>query len=129
MADPRVSVITGGAGGIGKASARRLARHEVAKYLAVVGDLDATLDQDETESLREFTRLFRVGDGSASSRISDSLLDKFALAGTPDDALGRLEAMDGLVDVFEFGTPHGLSTRVEAIHYIGREILQERNLS
>lgn len=131
ISNSKVKIILGAVSVIdaNRQAARQLARQEVAKYLDVVGRLDVTLDQDEAESLREFMDLFRVGDKSAGSRISDSLLDKFAFAGTPGDILERLEEMDGRVDVFEFGTPHGLGTRAEAIHYIGQEIMQERRQS
>lgn len=106
-------------------AARSLARREVGKYLHVVGRLDPTLDADEAESLALFTRKFEQSEATASDAISDSLLDKFALAGTSEDAIAALRKMDGLVDRFEFGTPHGLHGRGEAIHYIGQSILNQ----
>ena len=87
-------------------AARTLARSEVAKYLAVVGKLDPILQGDELESLRKFSARFKMGDQDAGDAISDALLDKFALAGTADDALAALAQMDGKVGRFEFGTPH-----------------------
>jgi 5,10-methylenetetrahydromethanopterin reductase len=106
-------------------AARCLARHEVAKYLRVVGHLDTTLDEESAASLATFNTRFDNGDPQASDAISDLLLDKFALAGTPQDALAALESMHGKVDRFEFGTPHGLANRAEAVRYIGKTIIKE----
>ena len=106
-------------------AARELARREVGKYLHVVGHLDTTLDADDAASLALFVKRFEAQDSNASDAISDTLLDKFALAGTPEDAINALQKMDGLVDRFEFGTPHGLHGRIKAIHYIGRSIINE----
>lgn len=106
-------------------AARQLARREVAKYLDVVGSLDVTLSPDELLSLDSFVKRFRAGDLGASDAISDALLDKFAIAGTPDDAIEALRKMDGAVDRFEFGTPHGLGDRASAIRYIGQSIVNE----
>jgi 5,10-methylenetetrahydromethanopterin reductase len=106
-------------------AARQLARREVAKYLDVVGSLDITLDPDELSSLTGFVERFRTGEPEASDAISDSLLDKFAIAGTPEDALEAVARMNGVVDRFEFGTPHGLHDRASAIHYIGQSIVNE----
>lgn len=77
----------------------------------MAGLLDTTLDPDELASLAHFTEKFRIGDPQASDAISDSLLDKFSIAGTPEDAIETVSKMDGLVDRFEFGTPHGLRGR------------------
>lgn len=106
-------------------AARALARREVAKYLNVVGPLDPTLDEDERESLDGFLQRFQASDDQAGNAISDALLDKFAIAGTPEDALVALQRMDGYVDRFEFGTPHGLGDRATAIRYIGQAIIKE----
>lgn len=110
---------------VDRKAARQLARREVAKYLDVVGSLDTTLGLDELASLASFTERFRIGDPQASDAISESLLDKFSIAGTPEDAMNAIQKMDGLVDRFEFGTPHGLHGRTNAIHYIGQSIINE----
>ncbi len=127
IANPDVAVVLGAVSVIDsdRRAARALARYEVAKYLRVVGYFDMTLDPDDTESLAQFTARFDAGDALASSSISDSMLDKFAVAGTPDDAIALLKKMDGVVDCFEFGTPHGLGNRPDAIQYIGDTIVQE----
>jgi 5,10-methylenetetrahydromethanopterin reductase len=125
--NPYVKVVLGAVSVIDadRKAARQLARREVAKYLDVVGSLDTTLGQDELASLASFTKKFRLGDPQASDSISDSLLDKFSIAGTPEDAIEAVFKMNGLVDRFEFGTPHGLGDRTRAIHYIGQSIINE----
>jgi hypothetical protein len=95
------------------------------KYLAVVGELDPTPQGDELESPQKFKTRFKMGKRDADRAISDALLDKFALAGTADDALAALARMDGKVSRFEFGTPHGLGTRPAAIRYPGEAIVNE----
>jgi 5,10-methylenetetrahydromethanopterin reductase len=125
--NPRVEIVLGAVSVIDpdRKAARTLARSEVAKYLAIVGELDPTLQGDELDSLQQFMDRFKAGDPYAGDAISDALLDKFALAGTADDALAALEQMDDKADRFEFGTPHGLRTRPEAIRYIGEAIVNE----
>ncbi len=125
--NPYVKVVLGAVSVIDadRKAARQLARREVAKYLDVVGLLDTTLDPDELASLANFTEKFRIGDPKASDAISDSLLNKFSIAGTPEDAIEAVSKMNGLVDRFEFGTPHGLRDRASAIHYIGQSIVNE----
>jgi 5,10-methylenetetrahydromethanopterin reductase len=128
ISNPDLEVVLGAVSVIDKdrKSARDLARREVAKYLDVVGPLDNTLNPDELESFSCFVTLFRSGDPDASDAISDSLLDKFALAGTPEDANAMIEKMDGVVDRFEFGTPHGLGSRANAIRFIGKSLVGKR---
>lgn len=106
-------------------AARALARREVAKYLHVVGHLDSTLDGDALDSLQKFVKRFEAQDPDAGDSISDELLDMFALAGTPEDAINAIARMDGIVDRFELGTPHGLHGRAQAVHYIGQSIMKE----
>jgi 5,10-methylenetetrahydromethanopterin reductase len=106
-------------------AARQLARTEVAKYLNVVGSLDSTLNGDELASLRDFEQRFKIGDTAASDSISDALLDKFALAGTSEDAMVAIERMGEYADRFEFGTPHGLGDRPTSIRYIGETIVKQ----
>lgn len=128
IGNPDVAIVLGAVSVIDpdRRAARQRARQEVAKYLAVVGALDPTLDQDMQASLALFNARFQTGDRSASDAISDKLLDTFALAGTPEDALAALERMEGHADRFEFGTPHGLGDRATAIRYIGTTIVNQR---
>lgn len=123
--NPEVRIVLGAVSVIDqdRNKARALARSEVAKYLDVVGHLDPTLDGEEQESLTAFTARFKAGDPKAGDSISDALLDKFALAGTPEDARVALRRMGRSADRFEFGTPHGLGKRADAIRYIGRTIV------
>jgi 5,10-methylenetetrahydromethanopterin reductase len=125
--NPDVEIVLGAVSVIDpdRKAARTLARSEVARYLAIVGELDPTIQGDELESLRQFIARFQAGDPLAGEAISDGLLDKFALAGTADDALAALERMHGKAGRFEFGTPHGLGTRPQAIRYIGEAIVNE----
>lgn len=125
IGNPNVEIILGAVSVIDhdRDAARARARTEVAKYLAVVGELDPTLGPDEKSSLQEFMDKFNAGDDTAADSISDALLDKFSLAGTPEDAVKALERMEGKVDRFEFGTPHGLGDRPAAIRTIGTIIL------
>lgn len=127
--NPDVDIVLGAVSVIDhdREAARALARREVAKYLDVVGPLDPTLTADERGAVDEFIARFRQGDPDAASSITDAVLDKFALAGTPEDALAALERMNGSVDRFEFGTPHGLGARPEAIHTIGETVLRAQS--
>lgn len=125
--NPAVEIVLGAVSVIDpdRQTARTVARAEVAKYLAVVGALDPTLDGDERESLQQFLERFQAADPRAGEAISDALLDRFALAGTADDALEALEMMTGKAARFEFGTPQGLGERADAITYIGEAIVKE----
>ena len=105
------------------ASARRLARAEVATYLPVVAALDGTADVGPDE-LATMQRLVRAGDHEAAGRlVPDAVLDRFAFSGTPDQVAGQVEALlqAGATRV-EFGTPHGL-TAARGIELLGRRVL------
>jgi 5,10-methylenetetrahydromethanopterin reductase len=105
--------------------ARDLARREAAKYIAVVGPHDTTLDEDAKASLLKFCKIYAAGHPYAHRSISDSLLDKFSIAGTPEDAIERIVSMEGVVDRFEIGTPHGIGSRIEAIRFINKTVIAE----
>ena len=104
-------------------AARARARQEVAMYVDVVAALDPTTVVDPTvlALLRE-----RVAGGDlagASALIDDDLLDRFAIAGEPDEvAEHALALFRAGADRVEFGTPHGLSGP-EGIGMLGREVL------
>jgi 5,10-methylenetetrahydromethanopterin reductase len=104
-------------------AARRRARTEVAKYLAVVAELDPTsaLPVGLTGQVQ---RLIAAGDDEAAGMlIPDDVLDLFAFSGTPEHvaALAQrvLDAGAGRVD---FGTPHGL-TDDEGVALLGTAVL------
>ncbi len=90
-------------------AARHLARTEVAKYLAVVADLDPAgpLPGALARRVRELVAAGR--DDDAGALIPDEVLDRFAFSGTPGHvaALAQrvLNAGAGRID---FGGPHGL---------------------
>lgn len=129
IAHPDVEIVLGAVSVIDadRRTARAVARKEVSKYLAVVGRLDPTLSVDDQDSLQRFITHFTRGERAiAQASISDALLDKFALAGTPEDALAVLGRMkESGVSRFEFGTPHGLGTRPDSIRNIGETIVKE----
>lgn len=131
IGNPNVKLVMGAVSVIdenprNRTAARMRARREVAKYLAVVGNHDATLDGYDRASLDVFNMRFQAGDmENAIQAISDDLLDKCAVAGTPDDALRILGPLKGVIDRFEFGPPHGLGERPAAIHSIAHSILSQ----
>ncbi len=90
--------------------ARELARRESALYLPVVASLDPTLEVDPEQIDRIRDALARGDAEDAGKMISDPLLDRIALAGTPDQVIDRvLKLRDAGADRVDFGTPHGLS--------------------
>jgi 5,10-methylenetetrahydromethanopterin reductase len=87
------------------AAARQLARSAVAMYLDVVGQLDPTS---------------QLPTGAVSS---DDLLDRFAMAGTPEQVAEQAEALfEAGAGRVEFGSPHGL-TEEEGIRLLGERVL------
>jgi 5,10-methylenetetrahydromethanopterin reductase len=110
------------------ATARRLARAEVATYLPVVAALDAEADLGSAglgpAELATMQELVRAGDHEAAGRlVPDAVLDRFAFSGTPGQVAGQVEALlqAGATRV-EFGTPHGL-TAARGIELLGRRVL------
>ena len=105
------------------AAARRRARTEVAMYLAVVADLDPTV-QVEPALIAEISRLVDTGDhGRAGDLIPDDVLDLFAFSGTPEQVAAQAQSLiDAGASRVEFGTPHGL-TDAGGIELLGREVL------
>ena len=87
------------------AAARRLARSAVAIYLDVVGRLDGTMAVP------------------AGTEISDEVLDRFAMAGTPEQVAARAQALfDAGARRVEFGSPHGLSEE-NGVRLLGERVL------
>jgi 5,10-methylenetetrahydromethanopterin reductase len=86
-------------------AARRLARSAVAMYVDVVGRLDPTRDL------------------SGGGPISDDMLDRFAMAGTPEHVAEQANALfEAGARRVEFGSPHGL-TEEEGIRLLGERVL------
>jgi 5,10-methylenetetrahydromethanopterin reductase len=94
------------------AAARRRARAEVAKYLAVVAGLDPTTELPAGFAGRIQALVEAGRDEAAGALIPDDVLDRFAFSGTPEQvaALAQ-EALDAGADRVDFGTPHGLTDR------------------
>jgi 5,10-methylenetetrahydromethanopterin reductase len=93
-------------------TARRIARREVAMYLAVVAELDPTVSLDP-ELIAGIRALVAAGDDEgAGALISDDVLDRFAFAGSPDQIAAHVEAaFDAGAGRVDFGTPHGVPER------------------
>jgi 5,10-methylenetetrahydromethanopterin reductase len=92
--------------------ARRIARREVAMYLAVVAELDPTVSL-EPELMAYIRSLVAAGDDEgAGAVISDDILDRFAFAGTPEQIAAHAEVLfEAGVGRIDFGTPHGVPER------------------
>ena len=105
------------------AAARRLARTEVAKYLAVVASLDETAVLPAGLAGRVRDLVAAGADAAAGLLIPDDVLDLFSFSGTPEQVAGQaqrvLDAGAGRVD---FGGPHGL-TDFSGVELLGREVL------
>jgi 5,10-methylenetetrahydromethanopterin reductase len=105
------------------AAARRRARTEIAKYLAVVADLDPTseLPAAFTAELRALVAAGR--DSEAGALIPDAVLDRFAFSGTPEHVAALAQqVLDAGADRVDFGTPHGLTDR-EGVDLLGIAVL------
>ena len=104
-------------------AARALARREVAMYLAVVAELDPTVEVDP-QLIWNVRRLVESGDSEAAGRrIPDDVLDLFAFAGSPEHVAGQAQRLiDAGASRVEFGTPHGLSP-TSGIELLGRRVL------
>jgi 5,10-methylenetetrahydromethanopterin reductase len=92
--------------------ARRIARREVAMYLAVVAELDPTVSLDP-ELVARIRALVDSGDDEgAGALISDDVLDRFAFAGSPEQIAAHVGvAFDSGAGRVDFGTPHGVPER------------------
>ncbi len=105
------------------ASARRLARAEVARYLPVVAGLDPASGLDPVD-LASMQSLVRAGNHEEAGRlVPDAVLDRFAFSGTPEQVAAQVQALfEAGATRVEFGTPHGI-TAVRGIELIGRRVL------
>jgi len=100
------------------AAARHRARAEVAKYLAVVAELDPTSELPTGFAGRIRDLVDAGQDEAAGALIPDDVLDRFAFAGTPEQVAALAQdVLDAGADRIDFGTPHGLtdSAGVEAL--------------
>jgi 5,10-methylenetetrahydromethanopterin reductase len=105
------------------AAARRRARTEVVKYLAVVAELDTTrsLPSGLAGQVRELVAAGQ--EALAGSLIPDEVLDRFAFSGTPEQVAALAQrVLDAGAGRVEFGGPHGL-TDLGGVELLGREVL------
>jgi 5,10-methylenetetrahydromethanopterin reductase len=110
------------------ATARARARTEVGMYLAVVGQLDSTL-QLPPDLLAEVSQYVDAGQHERAGKlIPDDVLDLFAFSGNPDQVAAQAQKLiDAGASRVEFGTPHGLTDR-SGIELLGREVLPRLDL-
>jgi 5,10-methylenetetrahydromethanopterin reductase len=125
-----VGVVVGAVSVVDKdgAAARARARSEVAMYLAVVGQLDPTL-QLPPDLLADVSAYVDAGQHERAGRlIPDDVLDLFAFSGDPDQVAAQAQKLiDAGASRVEFGTPHGLTDR-SGIDLLGREVLPRLEL-
>ena len=111
IGDPDVRIVLGAVTVVDEDGnrARRIARREVAMYLAVVADLDPTVAL-EPELVARVRSFVAAGDSEgAGALISDDVLDRFAFAGSPEQVAAHAEAVfDAGAGRIDFGTPHGV---------------------
>jgi 5,10-methylenetetrahydromethanopterin reductase len=121
---PPVAIVIGAVSVVDEdgAAARALARREVALYLPVVAELDPTVAIEPELLGRLKEAAARYDFAAAAALISDDLLDRFAIAGAPDDVAAHTEALfaAGATRV-EFGTPHGL-TPEHGLQLLGKQV-------
>jgi len=105
------------------AAARAKAGTEVAMYLAIVGELDPTV-QLPPDLVAEVSRHVDAGQSERAGRlIPDDVLDLFAFSGTPDQVAAQAQKLiDAGASRVEFGTPHGLTAR-SGIDLLGSGVL------
>src|SRR5699024_771439 len=109
----------GGGGERGRAGARR----EGAMSLAAVARLDPTVQVEEELLVRLRALLAEGRAEEAGGLLSDDLLDRFCLAGTPSQVVEHtLRLAAAGADRVEFGTPHGL-TGSGGIQLLGSVVL------
>jgi 5,10-methylenetetrahydromethanopterin reductase len=92
--------------------ARRIARRELAMYLAVVAELDPTAALEPGLVARVRVLIGAADEDGAATLIPDAVLDRFAFAGTPEEVAVHAEAVfDAGARRVDFGTPHGVPER------------------
>lgn len=103
--------------------ARRLARTEVAKYLAVVAELDPTVTLPVGLAGRIRLLVDAGADEAAGALIPDEVLDRFAFSGTPEHVAALAQrVLDAGADRVDFGTPHG-RTDLGGVVLLGTRVL------
>lgn len=122
---PDVGIVVGAVTVVDEDGTRALAlaRTEVAKYLAVVAELDPTVDIPEDLLRAVKSRVAQGDEVGAGALIPPDLLSLFAFAGTPGEVAEQAQALiaAGAARV-EFGTPHGL-TNDHGVQLLGSKVL------
>jgi 5,10-methylenetetrahydromethanopterin reductase len=110
-------------------AAKQAVKRDLALYLPVIAALDQTLRIDP-ERLRRIAQYVETNErDAAAALISDDLLAKFALAGSPDEVLAHAQALYAAgARRVEFGTPHGLNPQA-GIRLLGERVLPGLSLS
>lgn len=125
IGSPDVGIVVGAVTVVDEdgARARALARTEVAKYMAVVAELDPTVDIPDDLLTAVKSRLADGDEAGAGALVPPDLLSLFAFAGTPEDVAAQAQALiaAGAARV-EFGTPHGV-TNDHGVHLLGSEVV------
>jgi len=110
-------------------AARQHVKRELAVYLPVVAGLDLTvqIDPELLSRIRHLVDTHRIDE--AATLISDDLLAKFALTGSPDEVLRHAQELyDCGASRVEFGTPHGLHEQA-GIRLLGERVLPGLHLT
>jgi 5,10-methylenetetrahydromethanopterin reductase len=105
--------------------AQAFARHTLAFYLPYLSPMPE-FHGVEPELIARVRAATGQGDvGAAAALISDEVLSTFALHGTPDSIILKIEQMvaESPVTRIEFGMPHGPAGSLEAIHLLGKHVL------
>jgi 5,10-methylenetetrahydromethanopterin reductase len=104
-------------------AARALARREGAPYVEVVAALDPTASADP-EMLARMRTLLRRGEPERAGRlVSDELLAKFVIAGTPEEVVAQtVELASAGARRVDFGAPFGLS-EARGLELLGNRVL------
>ena len=105
--------------------AKAEARRTLAFYLPYLAPMPEFCGMD-TETVGRIRSATSGGDMEAAlALISDHILSEFALFGTPNDVIEKIERMvhETAVTRIEFGMPHGPAGSAEALHLLGRHVV------
>ena len=105
--------------------AKALVLNELAMFIPMLSPLDeyAIEDKELLGRIKEATRQQDVE--TAKSLISDDILDKFALYGTPTQVIDKIEAMVDATGVkrISFAMPFEPEDVIERIHQLGKNVV------
>jgi len=109
-------------------AAKQFVKRDLSLYLPVVAALDVTVNIDPELLSRIDSLVNNNQRDAAAALISDELLARFAIVGSPDEVVAQTQALydAGAVRV-EFGTPHGLKAE-DGIRLLGTKVLPALHL-